>query len=159
MPLDPDLVDLGRVAQDHDLREPLPQERCCRPVETCPQSRQVMADDGLVDDPRTACRIPCEDDLGWEIEQLHELTNIDPWFLQQFKDMVELRKTAEMIGLRDMSHDLMRTLKRAGFGDKELSDILGVDESAVREKRHELKIRTALRDHGTFDPSPNSIPV
>ncbi|HEX8027844.1 MAG TPA: carbamoyl-phosphate synthase large subunit, partial [Vicinamibacterales bacterium] len=53
-------------------------------------------------------------DLGWDVEKLHELTNIDPWFLQQFKEMVELRKTAEMIGLRDMSHDLMRTLKRAG---------------------------------------------
>jgi carbamoyl-phosphate synthase large subunit len=84
-------------------------------------------------------------DLGWEVEKIHELTNIDPWFLQQFKDMTELRKTAEMIGLRDMSHDLMRTLKRAGFGDRELADILGVDEGAVREKRSELKLRTAFK--------------
>ena len=84
-------------------------------------------------------------DLGWDVEKLHELTNIDPWFLQQFKEMVELRKTAEMIGLRDMSHDLMRTLKRAGFGDRELADILGVDEAAVREKRQELKLKTAFK--------------
>ncbi|HWI18660.1 MAG TPA: carbamoyl-phosphate synthase large subunit [Vicinamibacterales bacterium] len=84
-------------------------------------------------------------DLGWDIEKLHDLTNIDPWFLQQFKEMVELRKTAEMIGLRDMSHDLMRTLKRAGFGDRELSDILGVDETAVREKRQELKLKTSFK--------------
>jgi carbamoyl-phosphate synthase large subunit len=84
-------------------------------------------------------------DLGWDVDKLHELTNIDPWFLQQFKDMTELRKTAEMIGLRDMSHDLMRTLKRAGFGDRELADILGVAESAVREKRSELKLRTAFK--------------
>ena len=84
-------------------------------------------------------------DLGWDIEKIHELTNIDPWFLQQFKEMVELRKTAEMIGLRDMSHDLLRTLKRAGFGDPELADILGVDETAVREQRHELKLKTAFK--------------
>ena len=84
-------------------------------------------------------------DLGWDVEKLHELTNIDPWFLQQFKEMVELRKTAEMIGLRDMSHDLMRTLKRAGFGDRELADILGVDEAAVREKRQELRLKTAYK--------------
>jgi carbamoyl-phosphate synthase large subunit len=84
-------------------------------------------------------------DLGWEVEKLHGLTNIDPWFLQQFRDMVELRKTAEMIGLREMSYDLMRTLKRAGFGDRELADILGVDESAVREKRKELKLKTAFK--------------
>ena len=84
-------------------------------------------------------------DLGWDVDKLHELTNIDPWFLQQFKDMTELRATAEMVGLRDMSHDLMRTLKRAGFGDHELGQILGVDESAVREKRNEFKLRTAFK--------------
>ena len=44
-----------------------------------------------------------------------------------------------------MSHDLMRTLKRAGFGDSELADILGVNESAVREKRNELKLKTAFK--------------
>jgi carbamoyl-phosphate synthase large subunit len=84
-------------------------------------------------------------DLGWDAEKLHDLTNIDPWFLQQFRDMVELRKTAEMIGLREMSYDLMRTLKRAGFGDRELAAILGVDESAIREKRKELKLKTAFK--------------
>jgi carbamoyl-phosphate synthase large subunit len=84
-------------------------------------------------------------DKGWDVDKLHELTNMDPWFLQQFKELVELRQTAEMIGLRDMSHDLMRTLKRAGFGDHELGDILGVNEAAVREKRYDLKIRTAFK--------------
>jgi carbamoyl-phosphate synthase large subunit len=84
-------------------------------------------------------------DLGWDIDKLHELTNIDPWFLQQFKEMVGLRKTAEMIGLRDMSYDLMRTLKRSGFGDRELAGILGVDETAVRDKRQQLKLRTAFK--------------
>src|SRR5688572_13041653 len=84
-------------------------------------------------------------DKGWDVEKIHELTNIDPWFLQQFKEIVELRKTAEMIGLRDMSYDLMRTLKRSGFGDRELAGILGVDETAVREKRQELKVRTAYK--------------
>jgi carbamoyl-phosphate synthase large subunit len=84
-------------------------------------------------------------DKGWDLEKIHELTKIDPWFLQQFAEMVELRKTAEMIGLRDMSHELMRTLKRSGFGDRELADILGVDETAVREKRQELKITTVFK--------------
>jgi carbamoyl-phosphate synthase large subunit len=84
-------------------------------------------------------------DKGWDVAKLHELTNIDPWFLQQFTEMVELRKTAEMVGLRHMSYDLMRTLKRSGFGDRELADILGVDEAAVREKRQELKVAPAFK--------------
>ncbi|HEX9406246.1 MAG TPA: carbamoyl-phosphate synthase large subunit, partial [Thermoanaerobaculia bacterium] len=84
-------------------------------------------------------------DKGWSIEQLHDLTKMDPWFLEQFAELVELRRTAEMIGLRDMSHDLMRTLKRAGFGDQELGHILGSGEAAVRECRRELNLKTAFK--------------
>ncbi len=78
---------------------------------------------------------------GWSPERIHDLTKIDPWFLDQFADLVELRRTAEMVGLRDMSSDLLRTLKRAGFGDGELGHTLGTGESAVREKREEYGIR------------------
>ncbi len=84
-------------------------------------------------------------DKGWTIEQIHELTKIDPWFLEQFAELVELRRTAEMIGLRDMSTDLLRTLKRAGFGDQELGQILGSGESAVRERRVESNLVPAFK--------------
>jgi carbamoyl-phosphate synthase large subunit len=82
---------------------------------------------------------------GWATEQIHELTKIDSWFLEQFAELVELRRTAEMIGLRDMSSDLLRTLKRAGFGDQELGQILGSGESAVRERRLEQKLVPAYK--------------
>ena len=82
---------------------------------------------------------------GWSTERIHELTKIDPWFLQQFADMVELRRTAELVGLRDMSPDLLRTLKRAGFGDGELAHVLQVNESAVREKRAERGLRAVYK--------------
>jgi len=84
-------------------------------------------------------------DKGWTIERIHELTRIDPWFLDQFAAIVELRRTAEMIGLRAMSPDLLRTLKRAGFGDEELGDILGANASAIREKRLELGLIPAFK--------------
>ena len=73
--------------------------------------------------------------------------------------LVELRRTAEMIGLREMSLDLLRTLKRAGFGDQELAEILGVDASAVRERRLELglvpaykRIDTCAAEFESFTP-------
>jgi carbamoyl-phosphate synthase large subunit len=98
-------------------------------------------------------------DKGWTIEQIHELTKIDPWFLEQFAELVELRRTAEMIGLRDMSTDLLRTLKRAGFGDQELGQILGSGESAVRERRVEddlvpafKRIDTCAAEFESFTP-------
>src|SRR5688500_3605537 len=94
--------------------------------------RRPVSDDGddassVVEDEAALRRklvIPCDRlmwslvqslDLGWDLEWLRDLTNIDPWFLQQFKEMVQVRKSAEMIGLRDVSHGLMRALKRHGF--------------------------------------------
>ncbi len=96
---------------------------------------------------------------GWSVERLHELTKIDPWFLDQFAALVELRRTAEMVGLREMSLDLLRALKRAGFGDQELAEILGVDASAVRDRRLELglvpaykRIDTCAAEFESFTP-------
>src|SRR4029079_18358948 len=84
-------------------------------------------------------------DKGWTVDRIHELTKIDPWFLDQFAALVELRRTAEMIGLRDMSSELLRALKRAGFGDHELADILGADVTAIRERRQELGLVPAFK--------------
>jgi carbamoyl-phosphate synthase large subunit len=72
---------------------------------------------------------------GWTVEELHELTKMDRWFLAQFSQLVGLARSAAVVGLRGMSFDAFRALKRAGFGDIELAGILGVSEAAVRESR------------------------
>ncbi len=111
---------------------------------------------------------------GWSVETLHELTRIDRWFLQQFAEIVELKKTAELVGLRDMSADLLLTLKRSGFGDEELAGILGVDEDAIRARRQEYGLAAAYKRidtcaaefesftpymYGTFEPFCESEPT
>src|SRR5580765_6586544 len=55
-------------------------------------------------------------DRGWSIEQVHEPTKIDPWFLRQFAEIVELRRESQKAGLDGLTPDAMRRLKRAGFG-------------------------------------------
>jgi carbamoyl-phosphate synthase large subunit len=72
---------------------------------------------------------------GWTIETLHELTKIDPWFLQQFSDIVELRNMAALGEFREMSADLLRTLKRSGFSDADIAAVYGIDEDMVRQRR------------------------
>jgi len=98
-------------------------------------------------------------DRGWTVEQLYDCTKIDRWFLQQFAEIHELKETAAMIGLREMSPELLLTLKRAGFGDAELAALLGADESAVRDKRHESgivpsykRIDTCAAEFESFTP-------
>ena len=82
---------------------------------------------------------------GWALEDIHRLTRIDRWFLTQFQQLVELRTQATLVGLRGISPDLMRTLKRAGFGDWQLGSMLGADEEAVRAARMEQGLKPAYK--------------
>ena len=82
---------------------------------------------------------------GWSVQQIHNLTKIDPWFLTQFSQIVELCRSAGLVGLRGISSDMLRTLKRAGIGDLELAGILGADEAAVRAVREENGIVPAYK--------------
>ena len=82
---------------------------------------------------------------GWTVEQIHELTRIDPWFLRQFAELVELQRSASLVEARDLSPDLLKTLKRAGFGDDELGAILGVDGRFILERRAEADVQPVYK--------------
>jgi carbamoyl-phosphate synthase large subunit len=96
---------------------------------------------------------------GWTIETLYELTKIDRWFLQQFIDIVELRKMAELSEFREISADLLRTLKRTGFSDADIAAVYGIDEEMVRQRRLEQglvpaykRIDTCAAEFESFTP-------
>src|SRR5471030_2784113 len=72
---------------------------------------------------------------GWTIEQLHDITKIDPWFLRQFTEIAGMRQQAKEHGLAGIDAPEMRKLKRAGFGDQEIALAVDEKEAAVREKR------------------------
>src|SRR6188768_4192015 len=96
---------------------------------------------------------------GWTVDTIHELTKIDPWFLEQFRQIVELRQMAGLGEFREMSADLLRALKRAGFGDVDIAAIFDVDESLVRQRRLEeglvpayKRIDTCAAEFESFTP-------
>jgi carbamoyl-phosphate synthase large subunit len=98
-------------------------------------------------------------DRGWTVDQLHEATRIDPWFLVQFSQIVELQRSAGLVGLRGMSADLLRTLKRAGISDREIAAATGSDEDSVRAARLEAglipaykRIDTCAAEFESFTP-------
>ena len=82
---------------------------------------------------------------GWTVEQLHEATRIDRWFLTQFAELEELRRAAGVVGWRQMSADMLEVLKRAGFGDEEVARIVGVKAPAVAARRQEDQLRAAYK--------------
>jgi carbamoyl-phosphate synthase large subunit len=82
---------------------------------------------------------------GMSVEEVQQLTRIDPWFLVQFKEIVELGRLAAGLTAREMSPDLLRTLKRAGFSDGDIAEVTGSTEELVRERRQDLGIVPAYK--------------
>jgi carbamoyl-phosphate synthase large subunit len=82
---------------------------------------------------------------GWSIEQLHEATKIDRWFLQQFYELYEMRQGVARRGVDALTYDATRRLKRAGFGDQELALAVDASEKDVREKREALDLKPVYK--------------
>src|SRR6188768_1529748 len=82
---------------------------------------------------------------GWSVEQIHDITKIDPWFLQQFAEIRDLRAAAAELGLAQLGVPELRRLKRAGFGDAELALATGATEASVRTKREQLGLKPVYK--------------
>ena len=96
---------------------------------------------------------------GWSLDMLHQLTKIDPWFLQQFAQIEELRKMAGLGEFRETSVDLLRALKRSGFSDADIAAVHGISEDLVRQRRLEeglvpafKRIDTCAAEFESFTP-------
>ena len=82
---------------------------------------------------------------GMTLEEVFEATRIDRWFLVQIEDLVREEAAVREGGFQALDADRLRTLKRKGFSDRRLADLLGVAESEVRARRHALGIRPVYK--------------
>ena len=81
----------------------------------------------------------------WSIDTVYELSGIDPWFLMQIMDLVEAEKTVAELKLANIDKDTMFGLKRKGFSDMRLAQMLDVSELEVQKARHDLGIRPVFK--------------
>ncbi len=77
---------------------------------------------------------------GASIEQLHEMTYIKRWFIEQMAELVELEEEVLKYKGKDLPDDLLIRAKKDGFADKYLGRILGVAESDIRRRRTGLGV-------------------
>ncbi len=82
---------------------------------------------------------------GFTIEEVFNLTDIDPWFLAQIKDIVDIELWIDTQKLADLDRDTLFRLKQKGFSDRRLAWLLKTTDEAVRKKRHELNIRPVYK--------------
>ncbi|MGA9340713.1 MAG: carbamoyl-phosphate synthase large subunit [Rhodanobacteraceae bacterium] len=82
---------------------------------------------------------------GLALASVFELTRIDPWFLAQIEDLVREEARVKCEGLAAIDSTRMRELKRKGFSDARLAEVLGTDENAMRHLRRAFGVRPVFK--------------
>ncbi|GAA5513173.1 carbamoyl-phosphate synthase large chain [Deinococcus carri] len=73
---------------------------------------------------------------GEGVQALHEATNIDPWFLSQLQEIVDAEKEITELGpIGEWKYEIWREVKRLGFSDARIGELVGLSELEVRELR------------------------
>ena len=82
---------------------------------------------------------------GMSVEQVHALSFIDPWFLDQMEEIIAAEQQFATDGLGSLDKTRMRRLKRMGFSDARLAQLAGTDEAAVRVLRKALGVKPVYK--------------
>ena len=82
---------------------------------------------------------------GYSVEQISELTRIDPWFLHHLRELCEMEGRLMGQTLAAIDAGLLRRAKQFGFSDAQLAHLLGSDLASVRAERERRGIRTTFR--------------
>ncbi len=82
---------------------------------------------------------------GLSLEEVFELSRIDPWFLAAFEDIVQTEAEITRQGITALDAPRLRELKRLGFADARIAELIGSDEAAVRHLRQTLGVRPVYK--------------
>jgi carbamoyl-phosphate synthase large subunit len=82
---------------------------------------------------------------GMSLEEVHESSKIDPWFLAQVEDLVLTEKSLSTKTLSTLKAGELYRLKRKGFSDLRLAKLLDASETEVRNTRHKQNIRPVYK--------------
>ncbi|ADZ92854.1 carbamoyl-phosphate synthase large subunit [Marinomonas mediterranea] len=79
------------------------------------------------------------------VEDVYQVTGVDPWFLVQIEDLIKEEANLSDKGLADLDYDYVRRLKRKGFSDARLADLLSVTEKSLRERRNLVNVHPVYK--------------
>ncbi|BDI06671.1 carbamoyl-phosphate synthase large subunit [Sphaerotilus microaerophilus] len=83
--------------------------------------------------------------IGMSLDEIFEETAIDPWFLAQIEQLIQVEQSLKGRQLDGLTAQELRFLKKKGFSDRRLAKLLGTDQHAVRALRHALGVRPVYK--------------
>ncbi len=84
--------------------------------------------------------------LGLDVERIHDLTGIDPWFLNKIVNILDCEKSLS----KDLTLENLRKAKQLGFSDRKIGTIVGENESGIRELRLSQNIQPVIKQIDTL---------
>jgi len=81
---------------------------------------------------------------GLSVEEIHEISAIDPWFLQQIKGITDMEEHLEAAG-KQLNEPVLRLAKEYGFTDVQIANLTGLSSAEVGQLRDQFEIRTVYR--------------
>ena len=82
---------------------------------------------------------------GMSVEEIFAITKVDRWFLVQIEDIIKDEMSLQGTALADLTEESLYRLKRKGFADRRLADILGCSETQMREVRYGFDIHPVYK--------------
>ncbi len=83
--------------------------------------------------------------IGMSLEEVFDETAVDPWFLAQIEQLIQIEQSLKGRALASLSKDELRFLKQKGFSDKRIAKLLGTNQHEVRRTRHAQGIRPVYK--------------
>ncbi|MGE0682993.1 MAG: carbamoyl-phosphate synthase large subunit, partial [Candidatus Binatia bacterium] len=82
---------------------------------------------------------------GMSVDELYQLTKIDPWFLENIHQIVQSEKKLLTLDARRLTPDALRAAKQMGFSDVRLARLLGCSEGEIRQQREQWGIKPVYK--------------
>nr|WP_330381778.1 hypothetical protein [Clostridioides difficile] len=82
---------------------------------------------------------------GYKVEMIEQITGIDKWFINKFKWIVEQEEKLKVMKIEDLTKDYLLELKKKGFSDKGISDLMKISPEKLYELRSLYNIKPAYK--------------
>ena len=85
---------------------------------------------------------------GYTVEQIHELTKIDKWFLEKLKHIIDIDEEMKKCNINTLDKELLRTAKVYGFTDFQIARAVGLEDELHSMQKASLVVRSRRKNYG-----------
>ncbi len=85
---------------------------------------------------------------GYTVDQIHNLTKIDKWFLEKLKHIIDIDEAMKKCNINTLDRELLRTAKVYGFTDFQIARAVGLEDELKSMRKASLVVRTRRKNYG-----------